>query len=154
MGPKLRPQEGGEIQDGRLKHSYQREGQFQFTMRVRDSRGHARTYTAEVTVISLPTFDAELRALWNEFKTLLRRWDVASALNCIHSASRSGSGETLQAVLKTGKPIDQILTDIQLVEFKGQRTEYQMLRTDERGRLSYLVLFAVDIDGRWRLRSF
>jgi hypothetical protein len=31
--------------------------------------------------------------------------------------------------------------------------EFEMLRSDERGQLSYLVRFAVDEDGIWRLQD-
>ncbi len=153
LGPKLDPQ-GGQLQDGRVTHSYQREGQFQVSMRVRDPQGYKGTHTTQLTVIPFATFDAELQGLWRELKTALRRGDVATALDCIHGSSRSRYQKSLPAMLKTGKPIGEILTDIQFVEFRGRAAEYQMVRMEEGKRLSYRVLFALDADGEWRLRSF
>jgi hypothetical protein len=49
--------------------------------------------------------------------------------------------------------IDQVLTDIQFVQAVGSMVGFEMLRTDARGQLSYLVRFVVDEDGIWRLRD-
>ena len=148
------PEPQSNPQHGKTTHTYQHEGDFQLTMRVRNREGQVSTYAARVTVMSVAAFDSELRAIWDEMKRALRARDVSSALECIHSSSRARYQTTRGAVLRTAEPIDWVLTDIQFVQSRESSAEYQMLRADDRGRLSYLVRFAVDVDGRWRLRSF
>ena len=48
----------------------------------------------------------------------------------------------------------QVLTDLRFVGLRENTAEFEMLRTDERGRLSYLVRFVTDVDGIWRLKDF
>jgi hypothetical protein len=50
--------------------------------------------------------------------------------------------------------VDEILTDISLVEHRGPTSEFQMLRSDGGGVLSDFVLIAFDDDGVWRLKFF
>jgi hypothetical protein len=46
-----------------------------------------------------------------------------------------------------------VLGDVRFVQIRGNTVEYEMLRSDERGPLSYLVRFVVDTDGIWRLKD-
>jgi hypothetical protein len=50
--------------------------------------------------------------------------------------------------------IDLILTDLRFVQIRDNTAEFEMLRSDERGRMSYLVRFVLDTDGIWRLKDF
>lgn len=149
------PPNGGPIEDGRQKHTYINEGIFPLTMRTRDLEGQKNIYKLEVTVVSQAQFDAELQRLWKEFKiTLDEHRDVAAALECIHSSERSSYQKSLAEILTKEKPIDQILTDISLVELRGAGAEYQMLRMDNGKRISHFVQFAIDQDGVWRIKFF
>ncbi len=49
--------------------------------------------------------------------------------------------------------IDQVLTAIQFVQATGNTVEYEMLRSDSRGQLSYVVRFVLDKDGVWRIQD-
>jgi hypothetical protein len=46
------------------------------------------------------------------------------------------------------------MTDVRFVFIRETTAEYEMLRTEKRGRFSYAVHFQIDVDGQWRLDSF
>jgi len=135
-------------------YTYQREGRFQFTVRVYDSAGKMTTYSAQITVFSPAALDADLRARWSGLKAALRQGNVPAALECIHSEARGKYKPAFEALAKSGKPIDRTLTDIRLVETGPGGAEYEMLRDREGRVLSYPVWFLIDWDGVWRLNRF
>ena len=50
--------------------------------------------------------------------------------------------------------IDQILTDITVVQQSGIDVEYRMIHMEGGVQFSDLVLFTVDEDGVWRIKFF
>jgi hypothetical protein len=138
----------GPFRSGHITRTYDREGEYEVTMRIVDLSGRASAATARLVVLSPARFDTEMQALWDDFKSALRARDVAGALDCARFQ------RTLEKVVDDRMPIDRILTSIRFVQMFGPAAEYEMLRTDERGELSYAVRFAVDTDGQWRLRAF
>jgi hypothetical protein len=50
--------------------------------------------------------------------------------------------------------IDQILTDIAFVKTTGSVMEYEMLRLEGGTQFSFVVFFALDEDGIWRIKFF
>lgn len=136
-------------------YTYQREGEYRFTARVRDRSGQITVYTTPIKVLSGSAFDADLQARWAGLKAALRRGDIPAALECLHSGSRDRYRESF-TVLSGGLPqeTDQILTAIRLVEHRRAEAIYEMLRTDAGIIKSFEVRFQVDGDGVWRVRSF
>jgi hypothetical protein len=136
------------------RYTYQREGQYLLTVRVHDRTGQIKTYSVQITVFSLPALDADLRSRWFGLKTALRQGDVPAALECIHSESRERYQPVFEALVKSGKPIDQYLTDIRLIETGPGGAQYEMLRERDGKMFSFAVWFLIDWDGVWRLRRF
>ncbi len=137
------------------RYIYEREGTYQLTVRVYDRSGQMSVYTRSVKVFSLAVLKADLEKLWDSFKTALGRGDVAAALECIHSDSRSRYQQGLQSLSrKSPQELNQILTTIHLIEFGPGGAQYEMLRQRNGQTLSFAVWFQVDEDGVWRLRRF
>jgi hypothetical protein len=141
------------IYGGGARHVYTRPGEYEIGLRVIDPSGRVTMARSRISVLSQAAFDAEFRAVWRDLKAALRAREVATALECVHSEGRAEYRPIFQAILQGTTPVDDILTDISFVFVRETIAEYEMLRTDERGRLSYPVHFELDVDGRWRLSS-
>ncbi len=70
------------------------------------------------------------------------------------SSTRGGYRELLNALTLPLGDIDVVLRDVSFVSTVDDRAEYQMIRVDAGIRLSYLVIFARDDDGVWRVELF
>ena len=136
-------------------HTYEREGEYQFTVRVHDRSGQVTVYSTPVKVLSLPALKADLERRWASFKAALRRGDAAAALECTDSESRSRYRQVLTSLAsKSPQEVDRILTTIQFVEIGPGGAQYEMLRERDGQTLSFAVWFRIDQDGIWRLRRF
>lgn len=120
---------------------------------VTDAQGAQIVEQAAVLVLSHVELVALLQAKWRSLKDALRAGDVTRALGFIAVGRRAQYEEIFRQLSVPLSAIDQVLTDIRFVQARGRTVEFEMLRPDERGQLSYLVRFAVDEDGIWRLRD-
>ena len=93
-----------------------------------------------------------MQEMWADFRSALQKQDVASALECMHTKVRELYQKILPEVLTSGTPISEILPDIRFEHLLGGRANFEMVRTEPEGQISYLVEFELDIDGVWRLR--
>ena len=50
--------------------------------------------------------------------------------------------------------IDQLLTGITLLDQRGIEAEYEMMVNEGGVQYSFMVLFAIDDDGVWRVKFF
>ncbi len=140
---------------GSTRYTYQRAGQFQATMRVRDRQGRLTTYATQVTAMAPAAFDAELQSRWATLKAALRRGDIPAALECLHSGSRSRYQPAFAALARQApREVDRILAGIRFVEHRDGEAIYEMRRVEVGEERAFDVRFMVDTDGVWRLRSF
>lgn len=140
---------------GQRTYTYQREGQYQFTVRIHDRGGQVTVYAAPLKVLSPSAFDADLQTRWTTMKAGLRRGDIPAALDCIHTESRSRYQKVFAALSnRLPQDVDQIFTTIRFVEHYKTEAIYEMLRIDAGMTKSFEVRFSVDADGIWRLRMF
>ncbi len=133
---------------------YAQPGRYAPRLTVTDSSGATSTATAVVEVVDRAAFDAALQVQWSGLKDALRQGDLNGALGAIATGARDLYRELLGALTVPLSQIDQVLTDIALVDFDEIQAEYEMLRVDNGVAMSYLVLFTRDADGVWRLRFF
>jgi hypothetical protein len=140
------------IQNGKLRHIYEREGTFQVTLRVRDNAGGVTTHAKQVVAMSKAAFETSLQRVWADYKSSLGSGDITSALECMHSSVRDAYQKLLPEVLKSGTPINQILSDIRFERLLGSSAEFEMVIQEPSSEVSYLVTFDLDVDGVWRLR--
>ena len=120
---------------------------------VRDTQGTQVSEETPILVLAQNTLLALLEGKWQAFKDALRVGNVTGALLFIAESRRNHYQQILQNLTVPLSQIDLVLGDVRFVQVRGNTVEYEMLRTDERGRLSYLVRFAVDVDGIWRLKD-
>ena len=124
------------------------------TITVTDSTGATRTATAIVQVFDRAVLDGRLQARWRTMKDVLRQGDILSAVEAIATRAREGYLELLSALTVPLSQIDQVLTDIALVDLDEDEAKYKMLRVDNEVPVSHFVLFIRDADGIWRLKFF
>ena len=87
-------------------------------------------------------------------KNSLRQGDINLALTHIVLRRRSTYQAMFTALTIPLANIDQVLTGITLIDQRGIEVEYEMFVTQGGTQYSYLVLFALDEDGVWRVKFF
>ena len=143
-----------QFQSSERNYTYQREGDYRFTVRVHDSSGQVTAYSVPVKVLSPSAFDADLQSRWATLKANLRGGDIKAALECVHSRSRSRYQQLFKALSGDLPDVDRILTGIRLVEVRRGEAIYEMIRMETGVARSFEVRFVIDGDGVWRVRSF
>jgi hypothetical protein len=137
------------------QYVYQRQGQYEFTVRIYDRAGQVLVYKSSVSVFTPADFDAELKARWRGLKEALRRGDISGALECMHTHSRDRYNEAFRAAVGTlSQKVDEILTDITAVRQIGGAAYYEAVRREGTLAKSFEVRFGIDVDGVWRVSGF
>lgn len=152
--PGYDPASGPRSEAYRDSYTYQKEGEYQFAVRIYDRAGHVTILRSLVRVLSLAAFDAELQTRWNDLKDALRRGDTSAALECIHTRSRARYHEGFSTLSNLPQKVDQILPAIQFVSYRRGAAIYEAVRTDAGATNSFDVRFAIDVDGAWRIEAF
>lgn len=124
------------------------------TVRVTEQGGTVRTATSLIQVLDSTQLDTLLQNKWNAMKNALRQGDINLALTHIVLRRRATYQAMVNALTIALANIDQVLTSITFVEQRGIEAEYEMLVTDGGTQYSYLILFALDEDGVWRVKFF
>lgn len=149
----------GEALSNNHSHRYDKEGEFENTLRLYDRSGQVYASSSRLRVVSQDRFDAELQTVWADFKAALHRNDLPAALECIHTQSRVRYKQSLAAIPELSKKVDDILGPIKLANPRPgmsiyEMSIYEMVRVDSGVALSYEVRFVADFDAVWRIRSF
>jgi sugar lactone lactonase YvrE len=134
--------------------TYTQTGVYVAAVTLVDTSGATRTARTVVQVRDRASLDALLQAKWTGFKDALRGGDVEAALGVVMVSQRAGYREMLQALTVPYASIDVVLRDIAFVAAIDDSVEYSMLRLDAGVPISYIVVFARDEDGVWRLEFF
>lgn len=137
-----------------LVFQYSAPGLYLPKITVTDTTGTQHTASTLVQVYDGPSFDALLKDKWKRLKDALRQGNIDGALNFVTISKRPVYRGMFTALGPKLAQIDQILIDIGLVELRGVRAEYEMLRTDNGVPISHFVLFIMDDDGIWRVKFF
>ncbi len=125
------------------------------TVAVTDASNAVVTDSAIIQIVDLTQLDAQLRAKWDGMKNDLRTGDTAAAANYILSYKRNAYQTVFNNLTIPFASIDQMLGSITYVGLQGLSVEYEMLRNEPPdGDISYMVLFALDTDGVWRISFF
>ncbi len=135
--------------------TYTHPGLYLPRLTVTAADGNVYTTVAIVHVADPVVMDARLQPVWQGVKDALRVGDVSAATQYVHSDTRDTYGAAWSQVpLSTLENIDQIMTQVQLVDMGPAGAEYEMRRDRDGQTLSYPVWFQLDADGLWRLRRF
>lgn len=122
---------------------------------VTNTANNTFTKTTILLVVAQSELDALLQSKWTALKNALGSNYITSALNYIAISKRSAYGQVFSSLKVPLSQIDEVLTDITFIEMNWGTAEYQMIRTSgTRGRTAYMVRFAIDEDGIWRIRNF
>ena len=124
------------------------------SVRVTEQGGTARNATSLVQVLDDSQLDTLLQNKWSSMKDALRPGDISLALTHIVSRRRATYQAMFNALTVPLVNIDQVLPYITAVEQRGIEVEYEMSVNEGGFQLSYMVLFAIDQDGVWRIKFF
>jgi sugar lactone lactonase YvrE len=134
--------------------TYTQAGVYVPTVTLVDASGVVSTARTVVRVHDRAALDGLLQAKWTAFKDALRGGDVEAALGVVMVDQRAGYREMLNALTTPYASIDVVLRDISLVTATDDSVEYSMPRIEAGVPVSYIVVFARDEDGVWRLEFF
>lgn len=135
-------------------HTFTQPGIYVARAVVTDALGRAEILRTIVQVFERGAVDALLRSRWSAMKDALRAGDVARAVVAITARARPGYERAFTAIAPRLPAIDQVLTDLDLVEMGGASALYEATRVDGGLARVFDVRFVVDGDGIWRLQSF
>ena len=116
--------------------------------------GTVRTATTLVQVLDMVQLDVMLTTKWNAMKNALRSGNTTGAVDYIVKSKRAGYQNVFNSLTLPFANIDQVLGNITYEGQRGVNIEYEMLRLEGSDLLSYMVLFALDEDGVWRIKFF
>jgi YVTN family beta-propeller protein len=134
--------------------TYSAPGLFYPTLRVMDDQGTQYTASTFVNVLAQDQLDALLQVKWNSLKAALKGGDIQEALNVIALGSRTRYQQIFQALASDLPFIEDILTDLRFVAYRGKEAVFEMRRVDSGIEKSFDIRFVLENDGIWRLRSF
>lgn len=124
------------------------------TVKVTEPGGTVRNETTLTQVLDQNQLNILLLNKWQTMKNALRQGDVTLAVSHIVAKRRSTYQAMLNALTVPYANIDQVLPNISFVEQRGIEAEYRMTVVEGGFQYSYLVLFAIDEDGVWRIKFF
>jgi len=124
------------------------------TVTLTEQDGTVRTASTLVQVFDATQLDTLLQNKWTAMKNALRQGDVSAAASHIVMRRRATYAAMFNALSVPLANIDQVLTSITLLEQRGIEAEYEMLVNEAGTQHSYMVLFAIDEDGVWRVKFF
>jgi hypothetical protein len=138
-----------------LSFVYNQPGIYVATLRATTPDGQVLTYQTSVEVYDRAALSARVQAVWSGFTTALKAGDVARAVSFIHGVRRAAWQGYYTQLLPAELAEDAALfTAIELVSVGRGGAEYELLREEDGQIFSYPIVFAADIDGRWRLWQF
>jgi hypothetical protein len=124
------------------------------TVRVTEQGGTIRNAATVVQVLDGDQLDILLKSKWDAMKNALRQGNVTLAVTHIVARRRATYQAMFSALTVPLANIDQVLTNIAPLELRGIEAEYEMTVSDGGSQYSFLVLFAIDEDGVWRIKFF
>ncbi|MBI3047002.1 MAG: hypothetical protein HYY76_01700 [Acidobacteria bacterium] len=144
----------GETLEGR-EFLYAGPGVHLATLRIMTPAGQTHEARTAVQVYDRTAVDARLRAAWGGFKDALRAGDVDRAVTFVHGARRARWAEYFrQFTADMFLGVDEVFTDVMVVDVAPGRVECEMLRDVGGVLYSFPVSFVLDADGSWRLWQF
>jgi hypothetical protein len=133
---------------------YDQPGLYEPMVAVTDASGVRHTARALIQVSDRSVVEAAVQTRWQALKDGLRRGDVPATLGEIATKARDSYALLLGALTVPPSQIDQVLTDITLVDLDEDQATCAMLRVDDGVPISHFVLFVRDADGIWRIKFF
>lgn len=136
--------------------TYSQPGLYLPTVTATDLAGTTYTLTALVLVWDAAALDAVLQSKWTALKNALGRGDVEAAARVFAQATRDAYREQLADLTGAGA-LSEVANDvaaIRLLRVRDGAAEYDLKVIRDGREDSFFVLFVIDADGLWRLRSF
>jgi hypothetical protein len=137
-----------------FQFTYRQPGLYLPRLTATDANGQVTTVVTMVHVADREAMDARILPVWRGVKDALRAGDVPAACRFVHSETRAQYEEVWKLLPAAKlKDIDEIMTQIKLVQVGPGDAEYEMVRVEDGRPFSYGVRFGIDHDGLWRLRD-
>jgi len=137
-----------------ISHTYDTEGVYLPTLRVRDSQGNTYTDTIAIVVLNEVELDALLRTKWERMRQAMMDQDIEGALAEISIASKDMyqyNFELMQSILPT---IAQDMGDITMIKVKEDLAIYEVGAIIDGTEYRFHIKFIKGLDGIWRIYFF
>lgn len=117
--------------------------------------GHTFTDTIGVLVYDNAELDAMLRQKWESMRTALLNNDMEAVVRDISTKTQDAYRDIFSSLTPEHRlSLAADLEDIQLIKTRGSGVEYD-IQTNRNGvNYSFILLFEVDNDGKWKIASF
>ena len=140
--------------EGTVITQYQLPGLYFPRLTVADNQGNIFTETTVVHVLSWEEMDALLRSKWEGMKVALGQGNISEALNYFIEDSRDEYREIFELLASQLPGLVSTMSEINMVEIKGNSAEYYIKRLQRGVDISYFIYFMKDENGIWRISSF
>ena len=130
------------------------EGAYTFTASAVGPDGETYGDRVTVTVINQEKIDNLMRAKWNSINTQLSKGNIASALTYFHPIAK----DKYEAIFDEIKPqLPVILAthrELILVRVREGIVQYELTAFQDNTLFTYDIVFVLDDNGLWRIRSY
>jgi PKD repeat protein len=134
--------------------TYTQPGLYYATILLTDDQGLTYSDTITVNVLSLTELDALLKSRWEGMKTALTNKDTEGAIRFFADSSKEMYRYNFTLMNNLLPQIASDIGQIQFVRMVENGAAYEMNAAQDGQVYSFYVLFVMDVDGIWKIRSF
>ena len=136
-----------------LSHQYTTPGVYEATLWLVDNQGNDYERRLYVVVQDEAELDTMYQQVWTNFSTAIASSDINVALNTINTNVRGFYDPILQALASNLPEIAGDWSDIEKIRINENFAEYAVLTVVNGQVKTFMVTFAKDADGIWRIAS-
>jgi hypothetical protein len=134
-----------------VSHTYAQPGLFFPQLVVIDTQGNQYSATGVVSIISGPQMQALLQTRWTLFKLALMSQQVDQILSFLHPGAARMYGPGLSAAQANLLAFSQSLGNVNLSAFFGSMAELTVSEQQTGNAFLYLIYYAQDQFGLWKI---
>lgn len=136
-----------------INTTYSVPGIYQATVWVLDNQGMEHAARVNVVVRDEAAEDDIFQQVWTSFSTALAAGDINGALNAVKTTARGFYEPVFQALVANLPEIAGDLSGIEKIRVEENFAEYAVLTVVDGQVRTFVVTFAKDNDGLWRIVS-
>jgi len=130
------------------------DGTYYFTATAKDNEDNVYTDEIYIVVLDRDKLNTLLTAKWDSMKQALAQNDINEAIDYFEKSSRDSYREIFSILEPLFSEITQELGSIRFIKMTDNVVEYDIRTIRNDREYSFLLLFAKDDSGLWKIRSF
>lgn len=140
-------------QDTHVLKTFSSTGMFVTTIVAEDVQGNFYRTDLPIVVLDKGKLENSINATFGSYNEAMSSGSLSEALQYFHPRVRSRYQETLSSVISKAPAIESSLSSLRLVSMTGDFAELEGTRRINGKNYIYLIYFAKDEDGIWRIYS-